>query len=123
MRSAVLRIMVLAAVVLSGACASGRSTGELDGPDPADGALLQVRNQSTSDMRIYVVTEAGQRRRIGFVNGTSTATLRIPSIIVGNGREIRFEADPMAGRATASSFSHYVRAGDTITITIPSQIR
>lgn len=123
MGSVLLRVLLLAAVTLSGACAGRSAGGETDSRDPGDNALVEVRNQSTSDMRIYVVTAAGQRTRLGFVNGNSTATLRIPPIIVGNGREVRFEADPLAGRATASSFSHYVRAGETVTITIPPQVR
>jgi hypothetical protein len=118
------RTLLLAAATLSAACATGRSAGdEGDFRDPVDDALVEVRNQSTSDMRIYVVTEAGQRTRIGFVSGNTTATLRIPPIIVGYGREVRFQADPLAGRSTASSFTHYVRPGETITITIPPQIR
>ena len=123
MGSVFLRVLLLAAVTLSGACAGRGAGGETDSSDFGDSAMVEVRNQSTSDMRIYVVTEAGQRTRIGYVSGNSTATLRIPPIIVGNGRQVRFEADPLAGRSTASSFSHYVRAGETITITIPPQIR
>jgi hypothetical protein len=102
------------------------SCGAMRGGDPSvqqEGALLRVENRSWSDMRVYVVTTAGHRTRLGMVSGSSSATLRIPVSVVAGGRELLFQVDPVGSRATASSFSIFVRPGESVTITIPPQIR
>jgi hypothetical protein len=83
-------------------------------------ASVRVENRSWTDMTIYAVS-GGQRVRLGSVTGTSTAVLRIPSGVVGLGRSLTFIADPLGSDRTSSSFEIFVRPGDEITLTIPSQ--
>lgn len=83
---------------------------------------LLVQNQSSSDMRVYAVYGA-QRVRLGYVTGTRTQRLTVPSAIVSGGRELVFEANPLASDVVASSVEIYVAPGDEITMTIPPTVR
>jgi hypothetical protein len=120
MQPAIARLLpLLLAVILIGACGSRQANeGRF-----AEGAPLQVRNQSWSDIRIFVITTGGQRTRLGTVHASSTATLQIPARLVGGGQEVRFEALPIGSRAAATSFSHFVRPGETVTLTVPPGVR
>jgi hypothetical protein len=121
MRIVILRIVpALLLAFAMGACGTGlRGDPEVQ----QQGAGLRVENRSWSDVRVYVVTTAGHRTRLGMVSGSSTATLRIPVAVVSGGRELQFQVDPVGSRATASSFNIFVRPGETITITVPPQVR
>lgn len=119
-RAAVGLIVLL---LLLSACASSRRT--QDGPivgDRSGPATLVVDNQSWADMRIYVVA-GGQRIRLGNVTGSRTSTLPIPDHVVAGGRELTFQADPVAGREVANSFSIYVWPGDRVRLMIPATVR
>jgi hypothetical protein len=109
-------VLLLTAVLAIGTGCAARQA--YDGPETA----VLVENQSLSDMRIYAIA-TGQRIRLGSVGGFRTQALRIPPAIVGGGRELSFEADPVAGLQPASSFNIYVLPGDTVTITIPPRVR
>lgn len=110
-------------LMLLAACASAGQNAQ-DGPVVGDRqeASLVVENQSTSDMRIYAIV-SGQRVRLGSVTGLQTQTLEIPSQLVGGGRELAFEADPLAGQQSATSFSIYVTPGQQVVMRIPSRVR
>ncbi|HSJ05516.1 MAG TPA: hypothetical protein VK936_02365 [Longimicrobiales bacterium] len=121
MRTTFVRPLLLLAMALTAtACATRGDAAE---HEQERSAPLRVENRSWSDMRVYVLTTAGQRTRLGTVNGSSTSTLRIPASIVSGGRELVFEVDPVGSRATATSFSIFVRPGETVTLTIPPQVR
>jgi predicted small lipoprotein YifL len=113
-------MMVAVALAGCGPQASGPQTGPL--PPQARNTTLVVENQSTSDMRIYVVA-SGRRIRLGSVTGNRTMTLRIPASVVGGGRELSFQADPLAGRQVAASFSIFVAPGEEIHMTVPPSVR
>lgn len=104
-------------------CASAGQNGP-EGPEVGETqeASLRVENQSTSDMRIYAVV-SGQRIRLGSVSGLQTQTLTIPRHVVGGGRDLAFEADPLAGQQTATSFRIFVSPGQEVVIRIPSRVR
>jgi hypothetical protein len=121
MKTMFMRTLLLALVASTAtACASRGDAAERERENSAS---VRVENRSWSDMRVYVLTTAGMRTRLGTVNGSSTSTLRIPASIVSGGRELVFEVDPVGSRATATSFSIFVRAGETVTLTIPPQVR
>ncbi|MEX2569740.1 MAG: hypothetical protein WD737_00440 [Gemmatimonadota bacterium] len=109
-------LLTLFLVGCGGAARSGPTVGD------AAETIVVVTNQSTSDMRIYVVA-GGQQVRLGSVTALQTQRLEIPSTIVGGGREISFRADPLAGQTVASSFDMYVSPGEEVRITIPSRVR
>jgi len=113
---------LLISAILLGACAPGRDPATGPMPQPVPMTTIEVQNQSTSDMRIYVV-DGGRRVRLGSVTGTGTATFRIPDSIVAGGRDLVFQADPLAGRQVANSFSIYVAPGEQIQMTIPPAVR
>src|SRR5512140_56472 len=90
-------------------------------PEPASGdpaappvTVLHVDNQSLFDMDIFVVGEAGNRMRIGFVTNHNTADLRIPSIFLLSVTQLRFVADPVGSRPRSASEEITVAPGDTV---------
>jgi hypothetical protein len=114
------RVLPLLALVVLGACGGQR---QVRPGEDVETTPVVVRNQSWSEVRVYAVSTAGQRTRLGNVAGTATVTLQIPAAVVGIGNELRFEVLPVGSRAPASSFSMYVRPGETVTLTIPPQVR
>lgn len=119
MRTARRPLLLTALVVLLAACGATRGGGAA-----ADATPLRINNQSWLDMRIYVVaTGSGQRVRLGMVTANSVQTLRIPGHIVGMGREVVFQADPVASNTVASSWNMYVRPGQQVSLTIPPTVR
>jgi hypothetical protein len=98
-------------------CSSRREAGVL--PQPTN---LIVENRSFSQMRIYAVA-AGQRVRLGVVNGHSTARLRIPDSVIGGGRELSFQVSPLAGRGVVTRYSFWAYPGVDIELMIPGTIR
>jgi hypothetical protein len=121
MRIILVRAVLLLAVALGANACTAR--GDAAEREREGSAPLRVENRSWADMRIYVLTTAGHRTRLGTVNGSTTSTLRIPASIVSGGRELVFQVDPVGSRATATSFSIFVRPGQTVTLTIPPQVR
>ena len=103
----------LLVVGLAVACAGGRP----GTPSPA--TAVEVRNQAFADMTVYVVESTGSRRRIGFAPGASTIVMRIPSSLIGMGREVHFVVDPIGSTRTAMSNRMFVSPGDTVMLTIP----
>ena len=115
-----LRVPLLLLLVLVGAACTGRGRSS---PQPAERTTLFIRNNSWSDMTIFVLYSGGSRQRLGLVNGNSSATFRIPSGVVGMGRDLRFMADPVGSSNTAQSFNMFVRPGEEVRLTIPPTVR
>ncbi|GEM_PF-1781157 len=82
-------------------------------------ATLTVENQNFPDYDVYVITEAGQRLRLGIATGHSTATMEIPrSVVDGGSAHLHFLADPVGGRAAEVGEDVVVNPGDQIQLTI-----
>lgn len=94
-------------------CAGGRRPAEHRAR-----TVLVVDNRGYSDMTIYVVSGA-RRTRVGNAGGLSKTELTIPEFAIGNGGSISFVADPIGGNRSSFSTEVYIRAGETITLTIP----
>lgn len=120
-RRAVARAELWAALLLAAsslaACAGHHKTPDMEeqfGP-----AQLTVENQETPDFDIYVVTEAGQRWRLGLATGLGTTTFEIPKVFVdGGAAHLHFVADPVGGTAAEVGEMVVVNPGDDIQLTL-----
>ncbi len=82
--------------------------------------MLQVQNQSFSDMVIYALS-GSQRVRLGMATGNSTKSFTLPQYLVRSGGTLRFQADPIGGNRAPVSEEMSVQPGDIVTLTIPPQ--
>jgi hypothetical protein len=105
-------ILALAALTACG----GRSPEA--NPNPESPAMLQVENQSFSDMVIYAVSGA-QRVRLGLATGNSTKSFTIPIYLIRGAGPLRFLADPIGSNRTPISEELSVQPGDIVGLTIP----
>lgn len=110
-----LRAFLVLLTVLVPACA--RSTASTKA-EPAPRTTVRVDNQGFPDMDIYVL-RSGQRIRLGFVNGHSTATFTIPANLIFGATPLRFMADPVAGNRAPVSEEITVAPGDEVVLQIP----
>ncbi len=77
---------------------------------------IHVDNRNFSDARLYAVTDGGQRRLIGIVNGKREAAYTLPWTFP---RDLRIEIDLLAGR-TCSTAALMVDPGDVLELQILS---
>ena len=115
------RLLVPAACLLA-ACSTHRSDEDTAPETQADaGAKVEVRNLGFPDMTIYLISQTGNRVRVGDVTGNSTRVIDLPPSLVRGGDRLRFLADPIGGGRTPVSEELFVAPGDTVTLTIPPQ--
>ena|SRR5688572_5522140 len=112
-----IRLLLVILLVTEVACA-GRSAEET--PGPSESAMVQVQNQSFSDMVVYAVS-SGQRIRLGLATGNSTKAFPVPQHLVRSGGTIRFLADPVGSSRAPVSEEMTVQPGDIVSLTIPPQ--
>ncbi|WP_457654591.1 hypothetical protein [Rhodocaloribacter sp.] len=105
-------VLLLAAVNLS--CGSGKSATRATSK-----TTVEVENRNFNDMTVYVIRES-LRQRLGVVSGNTTRTFPLPDFIVSGGRTLRFQADPIGGRARPISRDITVFPGDKILFVIPA---
>jgi len=109
--------MVLSALAAL-ALACGGGSPPADGAAPEQRTVLRVENDNFSDMRIYVWRNS-QRIRIGVANAKSVTSITLNRTIVPAIQTLRFEADPIGGRASAVSEQITVTPGEEIVLRIP----
>lgn len=97
------------------ACASTAGTA---GP-VKEGATLRVDNQALLDVNVYAL-RGTQRIRLGTVTAHSTATLRVPAVLVGSGMGVRFIADFIGSDRAPVSEEVTIWPGEEVQLTIPS---
>lgn len=90
---------------------------------PDRSAVVHVVNNAPVDMRVYVLGATGQRVRLGMAQALGEARLRIPDSVVGEGRDLTFQVEPMASRTVAHSTRMVVRPRQSVTLTIPANLR
>jgi hypothetical protein len=110
------RNLALSALALT-ALACGRRGVETD-VDPDAPTTVLVDNQSFPDMNIYVI-EGSRRVRLGTAGGHSQTRFVIPKYLVRTLASLRFQADPIGGRASPYSQEITVSPGDQLTLRIP----
>jgi len=105
-------LALFAVVGLTTACATGKNYQE------RPRTMVEVDNQSLSDMTIYVL-RGSQRVRIGIASGLRKTQLTIPQGIVFGATSLRFLADPIGGTVTPVSQEITVSEGETVILRIP----
>jgi hypothetical protein len=94
--------------------------GARTGPQEAQPAtVLEVDNQHSLDMNIYVVRTSGARERLGTATAHTRSRLTIPARLIFGLTPLRFMADPIGGRATPVTQEITVQPGDTVVLQIP----
>jgi hypothetical protein len=87
--------------------------------NPEAETTLEVDNQATLDMTIYVL-RGSERIRLGIAGGLKTTILKIPPRLIFGATTLRFMADPIGSNRTPVSDEIIVSAGDQVTLRIPS---
>ncbi|HEU4560415.1 MAG TPA: hypothetical protein VFS20_21370 [Longimicrobium sp.] len=108
--------VVLFATLLAAAC-TGKGK---DSPRAMAQTTVRVDNQAWLDVNVYALN-GGQRSRLGTVTAHAQGTFRLPDSIVGVGRALRFEVDPVGSSARGTSFEIYVTPGQQVRLTVPPQ--
>lgn len=108
------RILLFIALVAVAGCASKPGGARFE---PRE-TQVTVHNQAWMDMTIYVL-DGARRVRLGLAGANGTASFRIPESVVGLGRVLRFQADPVGSSNVASSYEINVSPGQTVRLTIP----
>jgi hypothetical protein len=118
-----LPILLVAATLGLGACATGRNVQVQSeaAPTARQGVQVNVQNDNTNDMDVYVMG-GGQVWRLGHVTGLSNATLTIPAGIVASSPQLRLLADPLAAFNAYLSDPVTVTSGDTVQFQIGSAL-
>ena len=127
MRLGVVAVLML---VWSAACAPatpmpeaappGDSEAQVPGEPQTGGASLEVENNSTADVRIFVL-RGSMPTRLGLVSGMSTATFELRPQLID--REIRLYATPVGGTQRARTDMFRVRAGQLVSWKLDNRLR
>jgi hypothetical protein len=108
-----LAVLFVAALGSAGCVGKGRNA-----PTPQESATVLVHNRAFIDVDVYALY-GGTRARLGTVTANGSTTFRLAQAIVGEGRELRFQVDPIGSRRQGTTYTMYVRPGEEITLTIP----
>jgi hypothetical protein len=105
----------------AGACARTSSAGAGGTTAPAQVTTVNVMNDGTSDMEIYVQNaDDGPRTRVGIAQGLSTTKLVLPPQVIASGSApLRFVAEPIGRSRPSVSSSIVITRGDVVTVRIP----
>ena len=113
-------VVAVAAALAAPVACMHRGERNPDDEQQAGPTTVQVVNQGFADMTIYVVSDAGQRIRLGLATGNSSQTFTVPrSMVNGGATTIRFLADPIGGTRSPVSDQLTVSPGDNVVLTIP----
>jgi len=110
----VARGLMLALVVASLGCRTGRARNADDGPVRT---TIEVQNEDFTDMTVYVLAN-GARTRLGIAPGNKTTVLTIPEYLIQGVPMMRFVAEPLGGYRTPVSEEVDVNPGDQLEMVI-----
>lgn len=125
--SSLVPVLVLAAALVAvGACASGRSrldpsvTGvNVVRTDDSTRVTVRVENQGFADVDVYATpTSGGIRTRLGTVTGHTTEILDVPQTLLFGMNELQFTIDPIGGGETSVSDKVTVQPGDEVDLLV-----
>ena len=106
-------VLLVAALGTAGCVGTGKNA-----PTAVPAATVTVNNRAFIDVDVYALY-GGTRARLGSVTANGTATFRISPAIVGAGRELRFQVDPIGSRRQGTTFTMYVTPGEGVSLMIP----
>lgn len=106
---------LLTALALA-ACAGGTGRSE---PQDSEETVLEVDNQASLDMTIYVLRSSGERRRMGLAVAHTVSHFTIPAVLIFGATPLRFLADPVGASRTPVTNEIVVTPGDTVVLRIP----
>jgi hypothetical protein len=109
-------IGLVANLALTAACGGGA---EPENATPQEATVLEVDNQNALDMNVYVLRTSGSRERLGTATAHTRSRFTIPSRLIFGITPLRFQADPIGGRAAPVSQEITVQPGDTVVLRIP----
>lgn len=118
MRTLLVRLLLLPALVLVSACGRHHASGP---PAPLVPAVLHVENHHWLDVDLYVLHD-GQRGHLGTVTATSTKVFTIPRSMIGSMGEVRLIADPVGERGTLTTDIIVVKPGTQVYWTLESSL-
>jgi len=114
------RILLMAMLVASSACAHRRRSGSMSEP-PLD-VTLQVTNHNFLDVTVFVLHE-GQRIRMGLAIGSSTQSFTIPGRLVAQSHEIALLGQAIGSIARVRTELLTVHPGQRIEWTLETDLR
>ena len=122
--------IVCRAAVLAAMCACAHRGRPAEQPAPAagadstvvaeSGATLEVENNSTLDVRVFVL-RAGMQTRLGTVTGLSTAQFELKPNMID--REIRLYASPVGASIRTVTDMLIVRPGQLVSWKLDDKLR
>jgi hypothetical protein len=101
-----------------GACGP-RAAATFDPDQRPSPTILEVQNQTTADLNIYIVPESGARERLGTATSLVTTYFTIPQRHLLGVVSLRFQAASIGATRTLLSERIAVIPGDTVLLTIP----
>ncbi len=114
-------MLALTCLGAAAACTRTSSMGAGGVATPAEVTTLNVQNQGSLDMDVYVTrSPVGQRIRLGTATANSTTKMKIPAdVLLGSSTSLRFIANPIGGTRRSVSSEILVNRGDEVTLQIP----
>lgn len=109
------RALLLPVLLLALAACAAMGSRELSREERS---TVQVENRSFNDVVVYAL-RSSQRIRLGLVPAVSTRTFTVPRSMVGGGRPVRFQTDPIGSSRTSVSHEISVRTGEEVQMVIP----
>jgi hypothetical protein len=117
-----LLVVALGLAVVAAGCAARGTIQNPAAPPPPEPVTLEVHNHNWLDMAIYVVN-GSQRFRVMTIVATNAATVVLPRHLLGHGREIQLQADPVGESRRYTSERVFAYPGSTITWTLETDLR
>lgn len=100
------------------ALAGGRATPESSATETGGPATIRVDNRSGFALSIHVISQDGNRRRLGSMGSFDTATFELPGSVLAAYSRFQLRADPTGSSTRYDSDPVIIRPGNTVTWTI-----
>ncbi|HXO86037.1 MAG TPA: hypothetical protein VN803_10995 [Gemmatimonadales bacterium] len=90
---------------------------ESAGTTPDEGWTLTIINHHWLDVSVYIMSD-GRRSHIGTVSATQTANYDMPARLIGPGRMITLEANPIGATRAVRSDALSIQGGQRVEWTL-----
>ena len=112
--------LITGGVAANTGCATNGYPGLEETSSERQPIVLRVNNNNWHDMRVYVVSESGNSRRVGMVTGMGSAVFRLRAPIASGRTQILLR--PIGTRATFVTNTVLVSPGATAELTVQNQL-